>query len=147
MSFKKHFESIEARATKRVNVLKVLARGGVKPNVLMRLYNCYVRSLFEYGSSSFISASKLHMSRLQKIQNNAIRACLGLPRYLRTTLIHDCASIETVFERLTSASRHLLSKMMRHNDNIRELVENHVSSTNGNHLSPLDILLEHLNYD
>ena len=141
MSFKKHFESVEARATKRVNVLKVLAKGGVKPRVLMRLYNCYVRSLFEYGSSSFISASKLHLSRLQKIQNNAIRACLGLPRYLRTTLIHDCASIETVFERLTSASRHLLSKMMRHNDNIRELVESHVSSTNGNHLSPLDILL------
>ena len=50
LSFKKHFESVVNRSSKRMNVLKVLARSGTDPSTLKKLYQCYISSLFEYGS-------------------------------------------------------------------------------------------------
>lgn len=45
LSFKKHFESICNRASKRLNVLKVLSNAGVEAPILIRLYKCYILSL------------------------------------------------------------------------------------------------------
>ena len=75
MSIKKHFESIGNRSSKRLNVLKFLSRSGVEAPILMKLYKCYILSLFEYGCPSFVAAPKEQFSRLQRIQNDAIRAC------------------------------------------------------------------------
>ena len=38
LSFKSHFEDVQNRSKKRLNVLRVLARAGVEPKVLMKLY-------------------------------------------------------------------------------------------------------------
>ena len=38
--------------------------------------------------------------RLQRIQNEAIRICLKLPKYIRTKLLHEYASLEPIDERI-----------------------------------------------
>ena len=141
LTFKKHFESIKNRATKRVNVLKFLARTGVEPKVLMKLYNCYVLSLFEYGCPAFISATKDQLNIFQKSQNDAIRACLKLPSYIRTSLIHEYAGIKTVKERLHDTASKLVIKMKNNNEHIKSLIETHENINNNRHVSPLDVLL------
>ena len=125
-----------------MNVLKVLASAGVEPEILMKLYTCYIRSLIEYGSISFLSAPKGQLSRLQKIQNDAIRTCLRLPRYLRTSLIHEYAGIEPVNDRLQKVCTKLLSKIITRNEDVQGLVENRTPATGNCHLSPLDVLIE-----
>ena len=141
LSFKKHFESICNRASKRLNVLKVLSNAGVEAPILIRLYKCYILSLFEYGCPSFVAASKEQMNNFQKTQNSAIRVCLSLPSYIRTSLLHEYASMETVKERLCTLSTKLVARMTTHNEHISELVMNHDPANNNRHVSPLDILL------
>ena len=42
LSFRKHIDTIQNRVAKRMNVLKILARNGVQPKTLIRLYKIYV---------------------------------------------------------------------------------------------------------
>ena len=140
LAFKKHFDAILDRASRRLNVLRVLASNGTDAPTLMRLYKIYVRPILEYGSAAFMSAPKTQLSRLQQIQNEAIRICLRLPRYIRTDLLHEYASIEPIFVRLLMLNRKLLNTMKSKNSHIEALVNCHAPPTDGRHLSPLDNL-------
>ena len=72
LNFSKHIAEVCSRANKRLAVLRFLARAGTKPEVTIKLYKVYVRSLFESGSVAFVSAPKYQLDKLQKIQNEAI---------------------------------------------------------------------------
>ena len=141
LCFKKQINSIYDRAMKRLNVLKVLSANGTDAPTLMRLYKMYVRPIIEYGSIAFMSAPKTQLSRLEQIQNEAIRICLRLPRYIRTSLLHEYASLEPIFERLKDLNVSLLETMKSKNVHIENLVECHSRPTDNRHLSPLDNLL------
>ena len=137
LSFKEHFDMIQISATKRLNVLRVLARNGVEPVVLLKLYKMYIRSLMEYGSVCFIAAPKIYLSKLQKIQNDALRVCLRLPSFIRIGLLHECASIETFEERMLKLNSCLLRKMYTHNPDIKCLVEYYFSENHCHNSSPI----------
>ena len=62
LAFKKHFDAIIDRASRRLNVLRVLASNGTDAPTLMRLYKIYVRPILEYGSAAFMSAPKTQLS-------------------------------------------------------------------------------------
>ena len=141
LSFKKHFESIKARSTRRLNVLKVLSRNGVEAAVIMKLYKIYVRPIIEYGCPSFVAATQTNLSHLQKIQNEAIRISLRLPRYIRTDLLHEYGAIDMVKDRLVQMSTQLLGKMRMNNEHVKALIENHTPSQDECHKSPLDLIL------
>ena len=141
LCFKKQTNSIYDRAMKRLNVLRVLSANGTDAPTLMKLYKIYVRPIIEYGSIAFMSAPKTQLSRLEQIQNEAIRICLRLPRYIRTSLLHEYASIEPVYERLKKLNVSLLETMKSKNVHIDKLVECHSQPTDNRHLSPLDNLL------
>ena len=140
LSFKEHFEKIQSSATKRLHILRLLARNGVEPIVLLRLYKIYIRPIMEYGSFSFVAAPKIHISKLQKIQNEALRVSLRLPGYIRIELLHECASIETFDERLQSLNLRLLRKMYRHNQDIKQLIESFFSENSFQSTSPISIV-------
>ena len=107
----------------------------------MRLYKTYVRPIVEYGSAAFMSAPKTQLAHLQQIRNEAIRICLRLPRYIRTDLLHEYASIEPIFVRLLMLNGKLLNAMKLKIPHIASLVNDHVPPTDHRHLSPLDNLL------
>ena len=100
----------------------------------------YIRPLLEYGSSSFIAASKTKLERLQKVQNEAIRCCLRLPRYIRIDLLHEYAGIDRVEERLKKLNTHLLESMARVNEDVKKLVDDQHIHEHSLPKSPLDIL-------
>ena len=115
----------------------MLIKNGVENHVLIRLFKTYVRPLIEYGSICFLPAD---INRLQKIQNEFIRLSLKLPRYIRTSLIHEAAGIELVEKRLMDLNQRLLRKMTEL-ETIRTLVEKSraIVPLNG-YQSPLDKL-------
>ena len=82
------------------------------------------------------------ISKLQKIQNEAIRICLSLPRYIRIDLLHEYASMSPVQERLVKVNRELLKTMTEQNDDVRDMLMNHKMNQNILPKSPLDILDE-----
>ena len=121
LSFKKHTDSIQSRSTTRLNVLKVLARNGVDSKTLIKLYKIYVRPITEYGSAAFVATTTTQLDRLKRIQNEAIRVCLKLPRYIRTDLLHEYASLEPITDRLLAMNHSLMSRMKTHNADVETL--------------------------
>ncbi len=101
MSFGPHFTEIINRCHSRLNLLKCL-RGtdwGANSDTLLHLYKQVVRPILDYGSVSFLAASKSQKLRLQRIQNQGIRIALRLPRYTPVLWLHEIAGLVTLDER------------------------------------------------
>ena len=141
LSFNKHINEITTKANRRMNVLRALSRSRVSAPVIMRLYKVYILSLMEYGSSSFITTSKLNREKFQRIQNEAIRLCLNLPKYIRIDLLHEYAGIERIWVRLMKTNRHLLGTMTQSNEHIRKMTQDQPQNQNVLPISPLDLLM------
>ena len=152
LRFKDHIQDLAQRAEKRLNILRILAWGGTDPKTLLRLYGVYVRSIFEYGSLSFIHCPDATLGILQKVQNKAIRVCLRLPRYVSVGLLHESACLPMIRERLCQLGARMVAKMRKSNPLIREIIlkkEDYNLQTarwqsritHRSHHSPLDIIL------
>ena len=154
LSFKGHIQDCAVRAQKRLNILRILARGGTDPINLVKLYGVYIRSIFEYGGVSFLHVPDATLKPLQVIQNEAIRICLNLPSYISIDRLHEYSCLPRIRERLTQLGSALLGKMKTTNPLIKDLVDqkerenlNHILGPRGlgpfrrSHRSPLDILL------
>ena len=79
LNFKAHIDYICQKCGKATNLLKVVAKmdWGADRSVLMRLYCSFVHSRLEYGCTVFSSASKSYLKKLEPIQNQGLRICLG----------------------------------------------------------------------
>ena len=140
LKFHNHFQDVEARATSRLNLFKLLAKNGVDGKTMIRLYKTYVRPLFEYGSIAFLAAD---IKRLQKVQNHFIRISLKIPSYIRTDLIHEAAGLELLEKRLLYLNCKLLRKMMVQDVINLTVQESRNTVALNNHKSPLDLLRYH----
>ena len=153
LSFKEHIQALTQRAEKRLNILRILAWGGTDPKTLIRLYKVYIRSIFEYGSVSFLHCPDATLETMQKIQNRAIRICLHLPKYVSIKILHENSCLPMMKERLYQLGVTLVTKMKASNPLIRQLVEEKEAENiktvrsqgpkvnHRSHRSPLDIIL------
>ena len=144
LRFVKHIDEICSKAAKRLAVLRFLARAGTKPEVILRLYKIYIRSLFESGSSSFVSAPKRELEKMQRVQNQAIRIALRLPAYLSIRLLHESSGLPMLLDRLKTLNNSLVTKMCARSETIKRLKEENLSDRqtyNGQYKSPLDIIV------
>ena len=153
LSFKGHIQECNEKAQKRLNILRILARGGTDPINLIRLYKTYVRSIFEYGCISFLHVSDLTLGPLQRVQNMALQIALDLLTYISMNRLHEYGCLPKVRERLNEIGSSILGRMRVRNELIRDIVEqkerenfNHILQKGlcpfrRSHRSPLDILL------
>ena len=141
------------KAETRLNILRILAWGGTEPKTLIRLYKVFIRSIFEYGSVCFLHCPDSTIDMMQKVQNKAIRISLRLHRYVSIGLLHECACLPTIKDRLKTLGKQILTKMRMNNPIIRAMANKREAliirtiretgqiSVNRSHRSPLDILL------
>ena len=79
LNFKAHIDYICQKCEKAMNLLKVVSKmdWGADRNILMRRYCAFVHSRMEYGCAVFSSAHKSYLKKLESIQNQGLRICLG----------------------------------------------------------------------
>ena len=79
LNFKAHINYVRQKCEKVMNLLKVVSKmnWGADRSVLLRLYRSFVRSRLEYGCAVFSSACKSYLKKLEPIQNQDLRICLG----------------------------------------------------------------------
>ena len=90
LSFKPHIEHLRAKCFKALNLLKVVSNldWGADRKVLLRLYRAVVRSKLDYGCIVYGSARKSYLKRLETIQNQSLRLCLGAFRTSPVASLH-----------------------------------------------------------
>jgi hypothetical protein len=79
LSFLPHIYYLKDKCLKALNLLKVISSkdwGGDR-TTLLRVYRSHIRSKLDYGSVIYGSARVSYISKLDPIQNQALRLCTG----------------------------------------------------------------------
>ena len=141
MSFDADFDEKARKSMARLNLLRMLSRKGVENSTLIKLYKTFVRPLFEYGCVATISSNQSNIQKIQRVQNEFIRVCLKLPKYISTRILHEASGLEMVNKRLEFvAKKHF--ETLKKDDNVKSLIENRQSLVAlYDCRSPLDVLL------
>lgn len=84
LTFTPHFNDLIQRCSRRLNILKCIAgrEWGADRCTLLHLYTSLIRPILDYNAFLFDGISSSHISRLEAIQNSALRIATGA---LRTT--------------------------------------------------------------
>ncbi len=79
LSFIPHIKYLKDRCLRAMNLLKVVAHKdwGADCTTLLKLYRSHVRSTLDYGCIIYGSARNSYLQSLDRVQNAALRVCLG----------------------------------------------------------------------
>jgi len=79
LKFIPHIKYLKDRCMKAMNLLKVVAHTdwGADGATLLKLYRSHVRSKLDYGCIVYGSARSSYLQALDRVQNGALRLCLG----------------------------------------------------------------------
>ena len=82
LTWKPHLEAVEAKATRKLAIMKKLAgtTWGANSNILKQVYTGAVRPVVEYASTIWDTVSKTNKSKLDRVQNMGLRIILGAMR-------------------------------------------------------------------
>ncbi len=95
LTWTSHINQLKEKCSKRLNILKVLngSTWGSNRKCLLPLHICYIRSLMDYGSIIYSTASQSTHNQLNTIQNTAIRIATGALRTSPISSLHVEANI------------------------------------------------------
>jgi ribonuclease HI len=90
LNFIGHIKYLKNRCMKAMNLLKVVAHKdwGADCATLLKLYRSLVRSKLDYGCIVYGSARGSYLQPLDRVQNAALRLCLGAFRTSPITSLH-----------------------------------------------------------
>ena len=117
-----------AKAYKRLNVLRSISAvsdTAPKPDIMKKLYEQTIRSIFEYCSLCIINAAECHLRKLQLIQNQAVRTILQTTAYVSIHDLHDCAGLPLIKNHLIETAKTRLSKMEKTSPLINSVILDH----------------------
>ena len=83
------------------------------------------------------------MKKIQKVQNEFIRTCLNLPKYVSINILHEASGLEMIQERMLSLAKKQFTRL-KSQDNVKSLIENrHTTAVNERFKckGPLDVLI------
>ena len=83
---------------------------GANEKILKQVYQGTVRPILEYGSGSFMTASKSHISSLEKVQNQALRVITGAMRSTPIKKMQRITGIASLQTRMESKAMIMLTK-------------------------------------
>ena len=105
------YESIVAKASKRLHILRVLRRGGVEINDLITIYTALIRSLLEYCSVVWHHALPSYLSQeLERIQKRALKIIVPALSY---SVALEFLNLRTLDERRNELCVKTLEKISR----------------------------------
>ena len=93
LTFKQHIRYLKDRCFKALNLLRVIAHRdwGADCATMLKLYRSHVRTKLDYGCVVYGSARKSVLDSLDRVQNAALRTCLGAFRNV-TSIKPSCGS-------------------------------------------------------
>lgn len=82
LSWQKHINETKLKGMKAMNIMRMLSNRnwGIRRNVLLKLYHAFVLPILDYGCIVYGSANPAALSKLNVVQNTALRLVSGALR-------------------------------------------------------------------
>ena len=127
LSFTKHFHAINNLARHRLLKLLSISTSthGPSPSTTIRLFNTYIRTLFEYGSAATCVANPSRFVQWERLQMRLITKTLDLPNTLNHDILRRHAGQPTIHDRLLYLAKRWYSKAYENNTAHRDFIHNH----------------------
>lgn len=79
LTWNEHIKKVHAKCKKILNVMRCLrgSEWGASRSALKKIYVALIRSVLDYGSAAYGSASKSSLKKLKVVQAQALRLCCG----------------------------------------------------------------------
>ena len=79
LTWKSHIEYLCTDVRRRLDIMKVMrsTNWGAASKILRIFYISYIRSKIDYGSCIYGGAAQTHLTKLDKLQNSALRMIIG----------------------------------------------------------------------
>ena len=149
LSWQHQAKAVSAKVEARLAGLRRLRGKSFKlPSPLALLvYKSYVRPVMEYGCEGTLAMIPHRLDVLQKLQNRALRTCLGRDRYTRLSELHELGGVPLLEDRFRL---HVVRYVVRAIENqtlvgrelLRDLRETPVEPSRPSVVSPLDLVRE-----
>ena len=124
-TFKPHILNTSSKASSRLKILKAVAGSswGYETETLLNTYNSLIRPILNYAAPIWYpAAAPSNIQKLQVIQNQALRICLGCHKKSSSSHLHSEAKILTVDQHLELLSTQFLASALRPNHPSHSLV-------------------------
>ena len=115
LSMRHHIDKIIARVQPRLDVLRHISSkswGADRPT-LLHLYTAWIRPVIEYCSTSYATASKKSLLKLDQLQNQALKTITGSSKLASNLALHAILRIQTLGIRRIKSSAKLYIKLQR----------------------------------
>ncbi len=120
LTFKKHFSMLTEKCNNSINLIRVLSHHGkgISKANLIKVYNAYIRSLFNYSFIPFLLTSSSIKKDLQIIQNNALRFITGMNKFthIKISYLHYVCNMPLVSEIVDKALNKYMIKVASHQE-------------------------------
>jgi hypothetical protein len=115
-TFKPHILNSSSKASSRLRILKAVAgtSWGYETETLINTYKSLIRPILNYAAPIWYPAAKpSNIQKLQVIQNQALRICLGCHKKSSISHLHSEAKILMVDQHLELLSKQFLASALR----------------------------------
>ena len=120
LNFKEHFKILTEKCNKNTNLIRVLSHHGkgINKASLIKIYNAYIRSLFNYSFIPYTLTSSSVKKELQIIQNNALRYITGMYKssFTKISYLHYACNMPLVSEIVSKALNKYTLKAANHRE-------------------------------
>ena len=101
LDFKFHIDSLISRSRQPLHFLRKLCYGlQVPASFGFQVYTSLIRSIWEYGSITFLTASNSVLAKLERSNREALRIILRAPRFTPSVQLYQASQSGTIGTRL-----------------------------------------------
>jgi ribonuclease HI len=111
LNWSNHINYIVDKCKRRLNILKSVSSQtwGASKKTLLVIYRGLIRSIIDYGSTAYSTASLSQLAKINRIKNTALRICLAVPKSTQIDSLEvECGEPPLSLRRLELACRHAL---------------------------------------
>ena len=129
LTFRSHFSTVATLARHRLLKLNSVFSATYGPSIstLIRLYNSYIRSLFDYGAPATCVASPAIQRSWERIQTHFISRALSMPSFIYNGRKRQHAYLPPIHDRNLYLAKRWYRRAIQHNRGVQDYIDNHTN--------------------
>ena len=133
LCFNKHYEYLQERSLKRLNIIKIFSHKSwhLSHKTLCNIFKALIGSIFNYSFFTLANVSENSKNKLQRVQNRAIRCIFKMEWNCLNSELYKQSGILPINQRFIQLGCRYLTRALTHNNFIIDMTKEFLWSRSG----------------